>query len=249
VLTGHLQDLGSCSLVGVALGLPGPSDYEHGISLARHKYASLYGLNIRQMVQALLPDPTLPVLFRNDAEAAIVGEAVYGVGDVYRRLIGVTLGTGLGSAFVAGGVAQRSGPTVPPDGELYVFPYHGRPADDIFSIRGLRARFHAAQLAMTDIKAAAEQARAGNAAVLSVFSQFGSDLGEFLQPFVERFTAEAVILLGGIANTSDLFIEAMQSRLSVPVVEGRLGTSAALLGAAALFFAAPTKPSPEPGSL
>jgi glucokinase len=249
VLTGHLRELGSSSLVGVALGLPGPSDYERGISLARHKYASLYGLDIRQSVQAILPDPTLPVLFRNDAEAAIVGEAIYGVGRAYRRLIGVTLGTGLGSAFVAEGVAQRSGPAAPPDGELYVFPYHGQSADDIFSARGLKARFHAAQLSTTDVKAAAEQARAGNAAALSVFTQFGSDLGGFLQPFVERFAAEAVILLGGIANASDLFIGTMQSRLSVPVVEGRLGTSAALLGAAALFFATPTKPSSEPGSL
>lgn len=244
VLTHHLQEVGHHRLIGVALGFPGPSDYERGVSLARHKYASLYGFNVRQTLQAFLPDPALPVLFRNDAEAAIVGEALYGVGRGNRRLIGVTLGTGLGSAFIVDGVAQGAGPNVPPDGELYVIPYCGVPADDIFSIRGLTARLQAVQPTLADIKTAAEQARSGNLALRSAFAQFGADLGNFLRPFVGHFAAEAVILLGGLANASDLFAEEIQRTAGIPVRMGQLGASAALLGAAALFFNAPARLTP-----
>ena len=87
--------------------------------------------------------PTLPIFFRNDAEAAILGEARYGAGTRYQRLIGVTLGTGMGSAFVVDGVKVTQGPGVTRDGWLYHVPYHARPADDVFSTRGLLTRLRA----------------------------------------------------------------------------------------------------------
>jgi glucokinase len=140
VLALHLRELAGRPLLGVALGFPAPFDYPAGVCLMRHKFAALYGQNIRAALGAGLPDPSLPVLFRNDAEAAIVGEARYGVGRRYRRLIGLTLGTGLGSAFLDAGKPVKEGASIPPLGELYAQPALGASADDAFSIRGLTAR-------------------------------------------------------------------------------------------------------------
>lgn len=234
-LAQHLAALGGAPLAGVALGCPAPFDYPAGICLLRHKLAALYGCSIRQALQAALPDPATPVLFRNDAEAAIVGEARYGVGRRYQRLIGLTLGTGLGSAFLAAGAPQKQGPALPPQGELYAEPWAGASADDSFSIRGLTARLAAAAPGTTSIPQAAAQARAGHGGLAAAFARFGDDLGAFLLPYVRGFGAEAVLLLGGIANAADLFAPALRKRANVAIEPGQLGTQAALLGAAALF--------------
>jgi glucokinase len=231
-------------LAGVAFGFPGPFDYQHGISYIRGvaKYESLYGVNMRTALRERLQSGDLPILFRNDAEAAVVGESRYGAGRPYRRLIGVTLGTGIGSAFVVDGVPVVGCPGVPPNGWLYNVRFDAgarrAQADDVFSARGLLARLHAAGAATIDIPAAAAAARHGRpegSALRRAFQSFGSDLGVFLEPFAHKFAAEAVLVLGGLADTFDLFGPALLQRLPVPALTGQLGPRAALLGAASLL--------------
>ena len=109
------------------------------------KYGAIHGVDIRADLQARLHLRDLPILFRNDAEAAVVGEARYGAGRDYRRLIGVTLGTGCGSAFLEDGLPVTKGPGVPPNGWLYPVLFRGIRADDLFSRRGLEARLDRGQ--------------------------------------------------------------------------------------------------------
>jgi len=234
----HLPDTSAERLLGVAIGCPGPFDYTAGISYISGvaKYESIYGLNIGMCLRAQLDLPTLPILFRNDAEAAILGEARHGAGRRYRRLIGVTLGTGMGSAFVVDGLRMTEGPGVTRDGWLYHVPYHGMPADDVFSTRGLLARLRAIDSTYDSVIAFAAAAREGKTQLRHGFAAFGDDLGEFLYPFVAAFGAEAVLVLGGIAGAIDLFGASAADRLPVPIVVGQLGAAASLLGAADLLF-------------
>lgn len=233
IISSYPQD----DIMGVAFGFPGPFDYEAGIShiTGIAKYEAIYGLNVRQALQIRL-GRELPIRFRNDAEAAIVGEAHYGAGKSYRRLIGITLGTGCGSAFLVNGAPVTTGTGVPPQGWLYPIPFQGRQADDIFSIRGLLARLQMAGITAANIKQVAEFARLGDTTARQVFVNFGRDLGRFLLPFVQDFEADAVLVLGGIGLAFDLFGPSLSQLLPVPALPGRLGAEAALLGAAELFF-------------
>lgn len=235
-----LIQLDGKSPAGIGIGIPSPFDYENGICYIEEgqaKFGDLFGLNIRTALQSRLPDAGLPIAFRNDAEAAILGETYYGAGRPHRRLIGVTLGTGLGSAFVADGIRQIAGKGVPADdGMLFHVLINGEMADGIFSTRGLIARLKDAGVVPIDIKEAAIAARAGDLAARQVFTQFGADLGDFLSPYINDFEAEAVLVLGGIANTFDLFSPALAQSVAVPVKPGELKTNAALLGAAGLYF-------------
>src|SRR5688572_10715109 len=191
----HLDSVSEADLLGVAIGMPGPFDYEMGISYIKGvaKYEAIYGMSIKTALQQLLDRQTLPIVFRNDAEAAIMGEALYGAGRPYRRLIGITLGTGIGSAFVVEGKSVESGPGVPPHGWLYQEPFQGLPADDVFSTRGLLARLQEINPAYDTVAAFAETARSGEAHLKQSFLQFGSDLGEFLGPFAQAFGAEVIL--------------------------------------------------------
>jgi glucokinase len=234
----HLDNISEADLLGVAIGMPGPFDYEGGISYISGvaKYEAIYGMNIKTALQQLLGRQTLPIVFRNDAEAAIMGEALYGMGRPYRRLIGVTLGTGIGSAFVVEGKSVESGPGVPFHGWLYQEPFQGLPADDIFSTRGLLARLQEIDRTYDTVAAFAAAARSGEASLKQAFLQFGSDLGEFLAPFAREFGAEVMLVLGGIAQAIDLFEPLLQQNLPVPALPGQLGSTAPLLGAADLLF-------------
>ena len=240
IVRGHLRGFQTDSdqLLGIALGFPGPFEYDVGVSRIQGvaKFESIYGLDIRQGLQQQLAQPRLPIRFRNDAEAAIVGEALYGVGQPFTRLIGVTLGTGCGSAFLIDGQPITAGAGVPPNGWLYPILFQRRQADDLFSIRGLLGALQAAGVEVDNIKTAAKLARQGHQTAREVFAEFGYNLGQFLRPWAEAFQAEAILLQGGIANTFDIFELELSTKLPVTVVRGELGAKAALLGAAALFF-------------
>ncbi len=207
----------------LALAFPGPFDYQSGVCRVQglQKFGSLYGLNLSQALAN-----GRPIRFCNDAEAAILGEARHGAGAGFQRLLGITLGTGLGSAFLVDGKPVTSGPGVPPQGWLYDQPVHGAIADETFSIRGLRRRAQAAGLPPTD------PAEIQDAAL---WQAFGTDLGHFLLPFVETFQAEAVLVLGGISGAYPHFGEALQAALGRAAYPGKLGGAAPLLGAASLF--------------
>jgi glucokinase len=242
IIIGHILQarMGQITLVGIGIGFPGPFDYENGISYitGTAKYESIYGLNVREALSDRLPT-NLPIRFRNDAEAAIIGEARYGAGRNYTRLIGLTLGTGCGSAFVVGGVPVTNGQGVPPNGWVYPVEFQGKQADDVFSVRGLIARMREAGFDVTDdLEHAANAARRGNSHLQQVYTQFGRDLGLFLRPFIADFGAEAVLILGGIAGAYDLFGPALVEMASIATLTGEFGVSAALLGAADLVLTA-----------
>ena len=238
IIGAHRGQTETSKIIGVALGFPGPFDYEAGICLIEgvEKYGALYGVDMRDALHARLNLRDLPILFRNDAEAAVVGEACYGTGRDYRRLIGVTLGTGCGSAFLVNGVPVTSGPGVPPNGWLYPVLFRGIRADDVFSRRGLESRLRAASVAQRNVKDAAEDARAGDTGARQVFEAFGADLGSFLNSHAAAFAAEVVLVLGRIAGAFDLFGPSLHQALSVPALQGERGPEAALLGAANLLF-------------
>jgi glucokinase len=230
IVARHVAELGELHLRGVGAAFPNPFDYGRGVSLMRHKYAALYGVDVGAAIRSVLPDPSLPVAFRNDAEAAVVGEASFGSGRPYSRVIGITLGTGLGACFVADGQAIREGPDVPAGGELWDQIFRGAQADDWFSIRGLQAR-----LGSDDILAAARLAEQGDASMRAGLASFGEDLALFLSPFVAQFRAEALLVLGGLAGAGEHFLPALRASLPVPALLGARGAHAALLGAADLL--------------
>jgi glucokinase len=209
-------------IAGVAVAFPGPCDYERGIP-GHHddgKFAALAGVSLRDELGGRLGHPAPELCFCNDAEAAIVAEALYGDGRAFGRVLGITLGAGLGACLVAGeAIVEARGEVVP--GELYREPFGAGTADDAFSDRGLRARLGGADPAT----ARDEQAR-------SSFAAFGADLGAFLAPWAATFEADVVVVAGGIAAAFALFAPALRAALAIPVRAGALGAAAGMIGAA-----------------
>jgi glucokinase len=158
-----------------------------------------------------------------------VAEAVHGAGGRYGRVLGVTLGTGLGAALVDGPrVVGRAGDVVAAD--LYREPVGDGSADDCFSARGLRSLLEEAGVSPRDLAAAAD-----DPAAAPVFLEFGRRLGRFLAPRLTATGAEVLVVAGGIAGSFHLFSESLQAEVPVPVRAGELGAAAGVIGAASLF--------------
>ena len=235
ILKKHLDEAENCA--GIGFGFPSPFDYPKGICLIHglEKYEAIYEMNIGDELRKRVEVGELPIRFRNDAEAAIIGEYFYGVGQPYNRVIGVTLGTGCGSSFIVDGVRVEEGAGVPDGGFLFPEMYKGVRIDDYFSKRGLEKMLLEAGIT-PEIPRAAEFARSGNENTKKVFKQFGRDLGACLEPYVRPFEAEAVLVLGGISATFDLFSVPMNDELSVVALQGSIPREAPLLGAAQLVL-------------
>jgi glucokinase len=223
-------------LRGIGIGFPSPFDYANGICLIQgvDKYESIYGVDIGAAIRERIYQPELLIRFRNDAEAAIVGEALYGAGRDFRRFIGLTLGTGMGSSFIADGKRIEAGQGVPEGGFLFPVDFRGKQADEWFSTRGLLARFAEAGNPMPDVATAAKAAE-DNPAIREAFEAFGADMGEFVAPHAQAFGAEALIVMGGIAGAYPLFGKSLEASLPIPVMKGALGGDAALMGAGDLI--------------
>lgn len=87
-------------LVGIGIGAPNANYYNGTIENA----ANLVWKGVVPFVEKVKRYyPAIPVIITNDANAAAIGEGVYGSAKGMKNYIVVTLGTGLGSGFVANG--------------------------------------------------------------------------------------------------------------------------------------------------
>jgi glucokinase len=198
-----------------AVALPGPFDYERGIAMFEGvaKFDALHGVDVGAALAEGLPGPPTSIAFVNDAEAFMWGERLFGRAAGYDRSVGITLGTGVGSAFFADGVALRSGQGVPPEGYVHLLEIDGRPLEDTVSTRALvrEYRRRAGQRSQSPpgragegVVVIAERARAGDEVAAGVFSVAFARLGAALQPWLQAFGAQVLVVGGAMTGSWDL---------------------------------------------
>jgi glucokinase len=226
------QTLGKTGVAisGVGIAMPGPFDYETGISYITglSKYESIYGMNIKQQLAEMLQLPAEIFKFRNDAEAAIAGEVAAGAGKEIDRIIGITLGTGFGSAWSLGGITK--------DLNLGGESYKDSIADDHLSTRWFLKRYY--ELTGLSVTGVRELALLANHSPIAkdVFSEFAVNMGDFLLEPIMHLKPDALIICGNIARASKFFLPVVAGRLSMTALRiGQLGEYAALIGVADLF--------------
>ncbi len=214
--------------VGVAA--PGPFDYANGICTIEGvgKLEGLLGVDMRLELSQVFEEASAEaIVFLNDAEAFLLGEAWAGAACGQARVIGITLGTGLGSAFLADGQIVREGPGVPPEGNLHLTSFRGRPVEEAISGPAICARFDGA----TAVHRIAAQADCGDPLARRVLAQVGDDLAELLAPWCADFGASLVVVGGSIARAWRHF-GAVLTHAPVDIVVATRLEDAALLGAA-----------------
>lgn len=190
--------------------------------------------------------PDIPVVLTNDANAAALGEMVYGGAKKMKNFVVVTLGTGLGSAFVVDGhlVYGHDGFA----GELghVNFEKNGRLCqcgnkgclETYVSATGikrtlfnlLRAKSEKSDLRKIGFKELTSRmiydaARKGDSIALEAFAITGRILGIILADVVAITSPETIFILGGLAKAGNLIFkptrQSMEKNLS-PIFRGKV---------------------------
>lgn len=223
-------------IIGMGLAMPGPFDYENGIAKIekQKKFRSLYGMNIRTELSRRTGFAPENIRFKNDAENFLRGCIFGGSAKGSNNAIGVTLGTGFGSAFYKDGESA--------DADLWCAPFRGKTAEDFISTRWFIARYRELTgrhvrgvkfLIDGVVNGADDDAK-------QVFAEFSETLIEFLVPLVSQRQADTLIIGGSIALSAHLFIEPLKAAMakanpSTRVLTTVLGEESTLLGCASLL--------------
>ncbi len=85
--------------VGIGIGCPGAINPEKGTC----DYSNNLHWSDFHVIEAFQKEVSLPVYIENDANAALLGDVLFGVGKNYKNIIFITLGTGVGGGIYING--------------------------------------------------------------------------------------------------------------------------------------------------
>lgn len=222
------------SIERIGIAMPGPFDYNSGIAWMKDqsKFDSLYGLNIKKLIAESLQIEAANIRFLNDAESFLKGEVFSGVARNRSNVVGITLGTGLGSAICRNGHIK--------DADLWSSPFLDGIAEDYLSTRWFISRFFS--LAGNEIKGVRELALLAqkNKAAKDTFREFGFNLSSFLLQIIEKEKPEAIVLGGSISKAFKLFDNELNMQLKELenrpfILKAKLGEESSLIGAASCW--------------
>jgi len=216
-----LATLGPLTGTRAGVAIPGPFDYASGVGDFQGvgKFAALRGVDVGAALTGALNAPPDSFVFLNDAAAFGLGEHRCGALAGCRRGVGLTLGTGVGSAFVADGTVLTSGTGVPPQGRVDLLTIRGRPLEQVVGRRAILAHHHrltgcSAGGVDVDVADLTALARAGDRGATAALYAPMNALGLALGPWLAAFEAEILVLGGGIAAALDLIEAPLRTGLT-----------------------------------
>ena len=194
-----LIDMVMCPEVkGIGVGVPSVVDSEEGIVYNVMNIPSWTKVPLKQLLQERF---SVPAFINNDSNCFALGVTLFGEGQKYRNLVGLTIGTGLGSGIII-------------NGELY--SGHNTGAGEIGSLPYLTADFEHYCSSGFFVKyynitgeEAAKRATAGDAKTLELWNEFGSHIGELMKAVLFAYDPEAIVIGGGIASAFTFYKDAM----------------------------------------
>lgn len=195
----------------------------------------------------------VPAYLENDANAAALGENVFGAGKGTRHMVYITVSTGVGGGIIAdgklyGGAKGSAGEIghtiIDPNGPLCGCGNHGcleslssgtaiaARAEEAVS-RGASDRLAAIKQrdgALT-ARTVAEAAQSGDATSEAIYSEAARYLGIALANLVNLLSPQLILLGGGVTHSGDLILAPAEATmrklaLSEPLKHVRLGQSA-----------------------
>jgi glucokinase len=207
---------------------------------------NLKGWRRMALAQRLKRALGLPVMVESDRNAAVLGEMWCGAARGKSDAIVLMLGTGIGAGILSGGNLVRGAHELSGcAGWMVVTETNGRTAQNVGQLESLAAGPAIARAAgALNAEDVAEAARRGDRASINIYVEAGRMLGYGVANLVSLFDPEIVVIGGGLAKASDLFLDALRKGVKeraqpiaasrVRIVTSPLGSHANLLGVARL---------------
>lgn len=226
---------------GIGIGAPNGNFYTGTVDYA----PNLQWKGVLPIVKLVTERFGVPSALTNDANAAAVGEMMYGAARGMRDFIMITLGTGVGSGIVANGqlVYGHDGFA----GELghTIIRHGGRPHWSTKLDGSLEAYCSATGIVLTAKELLAsgnepsslrdlteitskhiyESAMSGDKIAQETYRFTGQVLGEALANFIMFSSPEAIILFGGVIKAGDLLMKPTKEHMEknlLPIFQNKI---------------------------
>ena len=219
-----LKKFNNIKLIGIGIGAPNANFYTGTIENA----PNLRWKGIIHFSDIFKKYFNLPIFLTNDANAAAIGEMIYGGAKGMKDFIVITLGTGLGSGIVVNGnllyghdgfAGEIGHVIITPDGRQCACGRKGC-LETYVSATGVKRSVYkllADNLEDSELKdipfnkltakMVADAANRGDKIALETFEHTGRMLGEVLANTVAITSPEAIFLLGGLVKSGDLIFK------------------------------------------
>lgn len=240
-----IKEIGGEELIkGIGVGAPNGNYYNGTIEYA----PNLRWRGVIPLAKLISDKFNKPCTLTNDANAAAVGEMMYGAARGMRDFIMITLGTGVGSGIIANGqlilghdgFAGELGHTViRPKGRLHSGTGMRGTLETYASATGIaltakemldknskeKSLLRKIPSKKLDSKAVYEAAAKGDKIAKDVFKFTGQILGEALANFVMFSSPEAIILFGGVIKAGKLLMDPVKKHMEknlLPIFQNKV---------------------------
>ena len=222
------------SVKAIGIGVPGLVDTDQGIVYDVVNIPSWKQVPLGQLLSERYH---LPVFINNDANCFALGEFYFGKGKGYDSMIGLTIGTGLGSGIIINKklYAGRNGGA----GEFGMIDYLDKYVEYYASGQFFKNVYQ------TDGETVFKKAKEGNGEAIGMYEEMGAHLGNAVKTILYALDVELIILGGSVRHAYPFFSKtlwqslqnfAFQNAVKNLKIEVSELENSGLLGAAALYF-------------
>jgi glucokinase len=222
------------SVKGIGIGVPGLVNTEEGIVYDVVNIPSWKEVPLRKQIEERYG---IPVLVNNDANCFALGEFYFGKGKGHHSMIGLAIGTGLGSGIILhdklySGSNCGAGEFGMIQYKDHYYEYyasgqffqnvHGRDGEQVF-----------------------QEAKQGNPEAIKMYEEMGGHLGNAIKTILYSLDVDLIVLGGSVRKALPYFSKAMWNSIGgfafkKSIAKLKIEVSelehCGLLGAAALFY-------------
>jgi glucokinase len=186
----------------IGIGVPSVVDVERGIVYNVTNIPSWEKVELKDILEE---EFNLPVSVNNDVNCFTLGEHLFGMAKDYNSVVGMTIGTGLGSGIII-------------DNQLYTGNNCGAGEIGLLPYREHNFEYYAGSnffdsVHGTSALEANRAALAGDKKALRLWGEFGVHLGFAIKAVMYVYDPEAIVLGGSIAKAYPLFKAGMLEAL------------------------------------
>lgn len=217
----------------IVIGVPCIVDIEQGIVFDAVNIPAWQEYHLKA---ALYEHYQLDIYINNDVNCFVAGEYRFGAGQSYRDVVGICLGTGIGSGFIINHQLHAGHNCCA--GEVGGISYLNGTIDDYCSGQFFLDHFRVSGEVL------AKQALSGDEKAIAAFKQFAQHLAKAISYLLFIVDPQIIVIGGSVAKSYSLFIEAVWQELRSFPYQGVINKltiakseleNAALLGAVHLY--------------
>ncbi len=202
-IAGQIESYLPYKFKAIGIGIPGLVDPDRGVVYNLANIPSFQRVSLKHFLEDRFK---VPVVVNNDANCFTLGEYYFGPVRHYRHVIGITLGTGIGTGVIANGHLYTG--YICGAGEWGGVPFKDKTFEDYCSSKFFK-KVHG-----ESAKKLSRCAENGEDKAIRIFEEYGQNLGNLINRILFIYAPEAIVIGGSIRKAFPYFEQGLKSTLA-----------------------------------